>query len=306
MKKKIAFLTIVLIGLLAFSSCKFIPIHFAPSLNKEFKTLGIDFSNRESILRLEKEPDLFRLWLKWKPIAYLMTEEEKKLVKKISKVQDAEERNFYQEKFIECFWKRRDVNLYDDENVSDFKEAFYDRVIKAQTRYGSRNSVHDRKCKYGKGWQTDMGLIYILLGEPFNMARHDVNQLMSFLNINQNIDHQRSAFMPQEIEIWYYEVPFDEYDGSLFQDGVAWILFEQDTSGYWAYGSNTINLFYNYENYNYMAQLMGGMSLTYSIYMGEIDKLLKAFAKENIYDEDLKYEDMLYKRIKIDEKKEDK
>jgi len=269
--------------------------------NKAYENAGIDFSNKESILKLEKDSSLFWLWRKWKPIENLLVKEEKKLVKEILEVQDVEKRNFYQEKFIEYFWKRRDTNLY-DENPSDFKETFYKRVIEAQTRFGNRNSVYDRKCKYGKGWQTDMGLIYILLGEPFDRARYSVDQLMTFLGSG----HQQSALDSQEIEVWYYEVPLDEYDGGLFQDGVAWILFERDMSGYWEYGNSTFNLFYNYENYNYMNQLMGGILLTYSTYMSEINQLLKAFAKENIYDEDLKYEDMLVEWVKVDKKKENK
>ena len=299
MKKKIGFLAIILIGLLAFSSCAFISMQF--KFNKAYENAGIDFSNKESILRLEKDSSLFWLWRKWKPIENLLVKEEKKLVKNILKIQDAEERNFYQEKFIEYFWKRRDTNLY-DENPSDFKETFYDRVIKAQTRYGNRNSVYDRKCKYGTGWQTDMGLIYILLGDPdYPKERYDYGFLMS----HDGGYYQESALIPQEVEVWYYDVPFDEYYGGLFQGGVAWILFEKDSAGYWAYGSTTVSSFYNYENYQ-MSYIMGGLGLTYSTYMGEINQLLKAFARENIYDEDLKYEDMLVEWVKIDKKKEGK
>ncbi len=292
-KKTGLFLMIILAGLLLFSNCKLIPIKFAPDLGKEFEKLGINFEDKESILQLERVPELFRLWAKWKPIKLSMTKEEKKFIKKILKIEDAEQRNYYAEKVIEWFWARRDDNSYDD--LNEHKEKFYDRVVEAQTRFADKEGAqYSRKCKYGKGWETDMGIIYIILGEPFDKARYDVNQLMSFSNSN----YQQSILIPQDIEIWYYEVYFDRYNSSSFQDGVAWIAFERDWSGYWSLVSvDMFNLFYNYENYS-RSRFMR-MSLSYSTYISDIDKLLKAFAEENIYDWDLAFEDVLIKWVPI-------
>jgi len=282
MRKKGLFLTIILAGLLLLPSCSLIS-----SINraeKEFARIGIDFGNKDSILKLEQDPALFRQWAYWKPIELLMTREEKKLAKKILKIQDDIERNAKVGAFIKWFWQRRDDNAYDDGN--EFKDNFYNRVVEAQTRFANQNNVDKmRKCAYGKGWQADLGMIYIALGEPFDRARHDVRDLMNFLGGT----YQDSMLMPSEIEIWYYETP-EDFTSSLFGNNVAWIIFEKDSSGYWRFGEKTFSLFFSYENYYDYYSFMAP-SMTYGSYINEVYRLIGAVAESYIYDEDLEFEE---------------
>lgn len=285
MRKRIGFLAIILVGLLSFSSCAWISSQIR--LEREFKQLGVDFGNTESILRLEQGLN-FEYWTKWKPINKLLTSEEKKIVKGILKMEDVAERNTKAEKFVKWFWLRRDDNSYDDAN--EFKDSFYNRVIEAQTRFATDEGIYTRRCAYGRGWETNMGLIYILLGEsPYPSTTQDVDFLMSSIyGVSSN-----TALFPDKIEVWYYDFPPD-YMGTIFDDGIAWILFERD-SGYWKFGEKTFSLFYGYENY-YQQQLFGGfLSINYGQYQGEIERFLEAAAKSYIYENDITFEDFLKK-----------
>jgi len=285
MRKRIGFLAIILFGLLAFSSCA--GIFSEIRLAQDFKRLGIDFGDKDSILKLEQGLN-FEYWTKWKPINMLMTKEEKKIVKDILKIEDVAERNTKAEKFIQWFWLKRDDNTYD--NINEFKDNLYGRVIEAQTKFANDESVYTRRCAYGKGHETDMGLIYILLGESsYPPATQDVDFLMSLMNgVFPN-----TALFPDKIEVWYYDVPLD-YRGTIFDEGIVWILFERD-SGYWKFGDKTFSLFYNYENY-YEQQLFGNfMSLSSGQYRGEIERFLQAVAESYIYDNELTFEDFLKK-----------
>jgi GWxTD domain-containing protein len=280
MRKKGLFLTIILAGLLLFSSCAGLRI------NTEIENLGINFGDRDSVLRFEKDPALFRLWTHWKPIELLMTGEEKKLAKKILKIQDDAERNAKAEAFVKWFWERRDDNAYDA--INEFKDNFYNRLVEAQIRFANTETVSTmRRCAYGKGWQTDLGMIYIALGEPFDKARYDVRDLMNFLGRS----YRDSALMPQEIEVWYYETP-EDFIGTLFSNGVAWIMFEKDASGYWRFGETTFSLFFSYENYYDIYSYFMASSLTYSTYINDVHRLIEAFAESYIYDEDSEFEDI--------------
>jgi len=279
MKKKGLFLTIILVGLLLFSSCAGLRV------NTELKQLGIDFGNKDSILRLEQDSALFKLWAHWKPIELLMTREEKKVVKKILKMDDEAVRNDFSKKFIKWFWERRDDNAYDGV-INEFKDNFYNRVVEAQARFANtEDATTGRRCAYGRGWQTDLGMIYIALGEPFDKARYNVQDLMSFVGSS----YQYSALMPQEIEVWYYEVP-EDFMSSLFNDQVAWIMFERDPSGYWRFGETTFSLFFNYENYYDIHSYFMTPSMTYGTYINDVHRLIEAVAESYIYDEDLEFE----------------
>jgi len=279
MKKKGLFLTIILAGLLLFLSCAGLRV------NTELQRLGIDYGNKDSILKLEQDSALFKLWIHWKPIELLMTREEKKLAKKILKIQNDVERNAKTGAFIKWFWERRDDNAYDAGN--EFKDNFYNRVVEAQTRFARQeNADKMRKCSYGTGWQTDLGMIYIALGEPFDKARYDVRDLMNFLGGK----YQDSMLAPQEIEIWYYETP-EDFMSSLFDDQVAWIIFEKDASGYWRFGEKTFSLFFSYENYYNIYSYFTTPSMGYGSYINDVHRLIEVVAESYIYDEDLEFED---------------
>lgn len=283
--EKIGFLGIILVGLLAFSSCVVVTsITREIKFQQEFKKLKIDFENKESILRLEKDPNLFKSWTKWRPVELLMTGEEKKISKKILKIEDEAERNAKIEKFINWFWQRRDDNTYD--HINEFKENFYGRVIEAQTRFADKEDAeYFRKCAYGKGWQTDMGIIYILSGEAPNKTRYSVSYLMNFFGG----DYQETAFMPQEIEVWYYYDLPEDYNGMFVNDGNAWMLFEKEMVD-WRFGEQTFSLFFGYENYYNDPYYLPGHTMNYSRYLGEVYKFIEAVAESYIYDWDLEFD----------------
>lgn len=288
MRKKVSFLAIVLIGLLAFSSCAIIPIKFAPGLGKEFEKLGINPGNKESILRLEREPDLFWLWCRWTPIQDLMLREEKELVKKILAIEDKVVGEDSSRKFINFFWLRRDDNPHDDAN--EVKEKFYGRVIESETRFAGRESAqYYRRCKYGKGWETHLGRLYIVLGEPYIKERHSIEQLLSVSDA-----YETSPFLPQDIEVWFYDffalnIDDYEYEGSLFNDGVAYIIFEKDHA--WEFvGEGAYYLAEGYMFYN-PCDVFGRVG--YGQYQVEVyTHFLQAVAKGYIYDWDLEFEDI--------------
>ncbi len=283
--KGLIFTGILLVGLMLFSSCALISTQY--KLDREFDKIGINFSDKENILRLET-PEMFRFWTRWKPIEYLMTREERKLAKKIRKMENKEQHDFYAEKFIEWFWARRDENSHDD--INEFKDDFYNRVIDAEILYGNREGVYARRCSFGRGWRTDLGLMYNLLGTPFDWARYSVRDLKTLMS---GTTYDPSFFEAEEIEIWYYEVPLDYYNGGLFQDGVAWVLFEKDGSGYWRFGETVFSLFYGYENY-YQYRLTG-MTMNYGMYRGELQRFIEAMADYYVYDLNLTFEEMLTK-----------
>lgn len=280
MRKRIGFLAIILVGLLSFSSCAWISSQIR--LEREFSQLGIDFGNKDSILRLEQGLN-FEYWTKWRPINMLTSKEERKIAKNILKIVDVAERNAKAEKFIQWFWQRRDDNSYDAAN--EFKDSFYDRVIEAQTRFATDEGMYTRRCAYGRGWETDMGLIYILLGEPYSSETQDIESLLAFFGYNAN-----TAMFPDRIEVWFYDI-LPNFQGVLFESGVAWMLFERNT-GHWRFGEKTFDLFFAYENYSlyYM-----GASMSFGCYRGEVERYIEAVAESYIYDNDLTFEDFLKK-----------
>lgn len=85
---------------------------------------------------------------------YIIREEEKEVFMQLTKDID-------REIFVETFWKMRDPtpgtpqNEYKDEIINRFNYA---------NKYLGRNSTRE-------GWRTDMGMMYIILGEPISKDR---------------------------------------------------------------------------------------------------------------------------------------
>jgi len=101
-------------------------------------------------------PKRYREWLK-NEVVYIITPMEKKifLLLKTDRERDV---------FIKAFWEQRDPNPNTKEN--EFKKEHYRRIEYANRWYG-----HEAP---GPGWRSDMGRIYIILGQP--------NQIDRFLN----------------------------------------------------------------------------------------------------------------------------
>src|SRR3989449_3473360 len=101
------------------------------------------------------KPELNKAYKDWleKDVAYIITDEERKALKKL---QTDEER----ERFIEEFWRRRDPDPDTDEN--EFKEEYYERVAYANEHFASGIP----------GWKTDRGRIWIMYGKPDERETH--------------------------------------------------------------------------------------------------------------------------------------
>lgn len=65
--------------------------------------------------------------------------------------------------FIEAFWKQRDPNPNTLDN--EFKKEHYRRIEYANQWFG--------KDSPGPGWRSDMGRIYIILGEPYSIDKFE-------------------------------------------------------------------------------------------------------------------------------------
>jgi GWxTD domain-containing protein len=113
-------------------------------------------------------PPVYRKWLT-EDVVYIITPREKDVFLQL-------ENDKQRETFIEAFWKVRDPNPTTPEN--EFKTEHYRLIAYANKTFG--------KDSPGPGWRSDMGRIYITLGEP------------------QQIDRQENLSNIQPITIWFY------------------------------------------------------------------------------------------------------
>ncbi|MDH7513911.1 MAG: GWxTD domain-containing protein [Clostridiales bacterium] len=107
----------------------------------------------------QKSPkDLPRQHRKWleEEVVYIITAKEKDIFLQL-------ETDREREIFIEAFWKVRDPDPNTPEN--EFKVEHYRRINYANQWLGREGP--------GQGWRSDMGRIYILLGEPQHIDRFE-------------------------------------------------------------------------------------------------------------------------------------
>jgi len=123
------------------------------------------------ILYSKKNPDLPKKFQKWikEEVVYIITPKEKEV---FYKLETDRERNL----FIEEFWRQRDPTPTTSRN--EFKEEHYRRIEYTNKKFGRSTPL--------KGWRTDRGRFYIMLGRPSNVDRY----------ISADI---------YPIEIWYYQ-----------------------------------------------------------------------------------------------------
>jgi len=95
-----------------------------------------------------KLPPKYEKWLK-EEVVYIITEQEREFF--LQTTTDEQ-----RDKFIETFWRVRDPTPGSPRN--EYKDEHYRRLAYANKFLGRET--------YRKGWQTDRGRIYILLGEP--------------------------------------------------------------------------------------------------------------------------------------------
>jgi GWxTD domain-containing protein len=137
---------------------------------KALKTLAIVSLVIQSGLALQKEtslPKKYETWLKEEAV-YIITDKEKDVFFKLETDRD-------RDLFIEEFWRQRDPTPGTPKN--ELRDEHYRRIEFANKTFGRGTPF--------KGWRTDQGRIFIMLGMPF-----DVQKIMS------------GDVYP--IEIWYY------------------------------------------------------------------------------------------------------
>ncbi len=93
-------------------------------------------------------PEKYKKWLE-EEVVYIISPKEKEVFLSL-------ENDRQREMFVEAFWKQRDPNPNTPEN--EFKDEHYRRIQYANKNYGKESP--------GAGWRSDMGRIYITLGEP--------------------------------------------------------------------------------------------------------------------------------------------
>jgi GWxTD domain-containing protein len=98
---------------------------------------------------------LFRQWLE-EEVVYIVRPKEREV---FLQLENDRERQI----FIAAFWKQRDPTPGTERN--EFKEEHYRRIAYANRWFG--------RDAPGPGWRTDMGRIYIILGEPRTIDRFE-------------------------------------------------------------------------------------------------------------------------------------
>jgi GWxTD domain-containing protein len=116
-----------------------------------FSAVDILASKREA----KELPEIYRRWLV-EEVVYIITPKEKVVFLQLD---NDRVRNL----FIEAFWRQRDPNPNTVEN--EFKKEHYRRIGFANQRFGKESP--------GPGWRSDMGRIYITLGEPSYVEKHE-------------------------------------------------------------------------------------------------------------------------------------
>lgn len=112
-------------------------------------------SNGQEERSPEAIPEKYRKWLK-EEVVYIITPKEKEVFLKLGSDRE-------RELFIEAFWRQRDPTPNSPEN--EFKKEHYRRIQYANNWFGRESP--------GPGWKTDMGKIYITLGEPITIERYE-------------------------------------------------------------------------------------------------------------------------------------
>jgi GWxTD domain-containing protein len=128
-------------------------------------------------------PEEYEKWLK-EDVAYIITPTEKDVFLKL-------ETNKDRDLFIDEFWRQRDPTPGTPGN--ELKEEHYNRIQFANERFGPLSPL--------KGWQTDRGKTYIVLGSPYHVEKF----------------HTIETY---PIELWYYHG-----DPKLGQPPVFRLLF---------------------------------------------------------------------------------
>ncbi len=106
-------------------------------------------------IKPEELPPIFKKWLK-EEVVYIISSKEKEI---FLQLETDRERQI----FVDAFWRIRDPNPSTPEN--EFKIEHYQRIAYANKMLGRDTP--------GEGWRTEMGRIYIILGEPNTIDKYE-------------------------------------------------------------------------------------------------------------------------------------
>lgn len=177
-------------------------------------------------LKASKLPHKYRKWL-LEEVVYIITPTEKNV---FLQLQTDRER----EVFMKTFWAQRDPNPHTEEN--EFQIEHYKRMQYAEDHLGRGTPT--------AGWRTDMGRIYIILGEPNSIERYE--------NMTQ----------VYPIVVWFYQ--------GLVKYGLphafSVVFFKQDGSG----------------DYQLYSPVVHGPNKLLVHYTGDVNDYLDAYRK--LYD----------------------
>ena len=120
-----------------------------------FLLIAVPAYNNQGKKSVKDLPERYRKWLK-EEVVYIITPKENDVFLQL-------ETDREKEIFIEAFWKQRNPNPNTPKN--EFKEEHYRRISYANQWFGRESP--------GPGWRTDMGRIYIILGESFYIEKYE-------------------------------------------------------------------------------------------------------------------------------------
>ncbi len=106
-------------------------------------------------IKPEELPPIFKKWLE-EEVVYIISSKEKDV---FLQLETDRERKI----FIDAFWRIRDPNPSTPEN--EFKTEHYSRIAYANKMFGRDTPAI--------GWRTEMGRIYIILGEPNSIEKYE-------------------------------------------------------------------------------------------------------------------------------------
>lgn len=159
-------------------------------------------------------PEKYRKWLE-EEVAYIITPREKDVF-----LQLASDRE--RDTFIEAFWKQRDPTPGTPQN--EFKQEHYRRIAYANRIFG-RGTPRP-------GWRTDMGRIYIILGEPINIERYEGFSFVYPTQIWYYQGDQRYGLPPFFNVVFFKKKGSGEYKlYSPMTDGMRELIIDKKIAG---------------------------------------------------------------------------
>lgn len=105
--------------------------------------------------KVSQLPPKYKKWIQ-EEVVYIITPTERKVFLEL-------ETDREREMFMQSFWSQRDPNPHTEEN--EFQIEHYRRLKYANDQLGRGTPT--------AGWRTDMGRIYIILGEPNSIERYE-------------------------------------------------------------------------------------------------------------------------------------